>query len=234
MSYCVNCGVELDASAKSCPLCNTPVVNPNQLNQYSMDTPFPEEKGAIEVVKRKDLGILLTTIVIATAVTCGILNAFVFPGSLWSLAVIGPFVILWVVMVPVVIYTKIPIYVTILFDGLATVLYLFMLARMLDRFGWFYGLGIPIAALTTLAVEVYIFCMRKLPKSILTGALYLFSVIGLYCVGIELLIDKYLQSSKLLTWSAVVLTICVVIDIAIITMLSRRRLRNAVRRRLHF
>lgn len=234
MSYCVNCGVELDASARVCPLCNTPVVNPSQLNQFSEETPFPQEKGAIEVVKRKDLGILLTTTVVATAVTCGILNAFVFPGSLWSLAVIGPFVILWVVMIPVVISTKIPIYVTILFDGLATVLYLYMLARMINSFGWFYGLGIPIAALATLAVEIYVFCIRKLPKSILTGALYLFSVIGLFCVGLEHVIDRYLLNGKLLTWSAVVLTICVVIDIAIITMLSRRRLRDAVRRRLHF
>ena len=30
MSYCVNCGVELDATASFCPLCHTPVVNPNQ------------------------------------------------------------------------------------------------------------------------------------------------------------------------------------------------------------
>ena len=28
MSYCVNCGVELDVSAHACPLCGTPVVNP--------------------------------------------------------------------------------------------------------------------------------------------------------------------------------------------------------------
>ena len=28
MSYCVNCGVELDASATKCPLCDTPVYNP--------------------------------------------------------------------------------------------------------------------------------------------------------------------------------------------------------------
>jgi len=37
-----------------------------------------------------------------------------------------------------------------------------------------------------------------------------------------------------LRWSAVVLVICVVVDIALITMLPLRRLRNEVRRRLHF
>ena len=30
MSYCVNCGVELDPSAGICPLCHTPVCNPVQ------------------------------------------------------------------------------------------------------------------------------------------------------------------------------------------------------------
>ena len=28
MSYCVNCGVELDPSAKTCPLCGTPAWHP--------------------------------------------------------------------------------------------------------------------------------------------------------------------------------------------------------------
>lgn len=54
----------------------------------------------MEVVKRKDLGVLLTVIVLATAATCGLLNAFVFQGNLWSLAVIGVFLVLWVIMIP--------------------------------------------------------------------------------------------------------------------------------------
>ena len=31
MSYCVNCGVKLKQSEKFCPLCNTKVINPNNL-----------------------------------------------------------------------------------------------------------------------------------------------------------------------------------------------------------
>ena len=30
MSYCVNCGVELNPAASCCPLCGTPVLNPRQ------------------------------------------------------------------------------------------------------------------------------------------------------------------------------------------------------------
>ena len=55
MSYCVNCGVELDRSAKACPLCNTPVINPNELQRKEQKTPFPQEKGQVETVNKKDM-----------------------------------------------------------------------------------------------------------------------------------------------------------------------------------
>ena len=68
----------------------------------------------------------------------------------------------------------------------------------------------------------------------LTTALYFFFETGLLCVGIELLIRHYLGAPLRLVWSAVVLTVCGVIVMVLLTTLSRRRLRDAVRRRLHF
>ena len=119
MSYCVNCGVELCDSAKECPLCNTPVINPRKPGQGQGISPFPEEKGQVETVKRKDWGILLSTVVLATAITCGLLNLLVFNMTAWSLAVIGVCVIVWVIFIPAVIYTKQSVYVSVLFDGAA-------------------------------------------------------------------------------------------------------------------
>ena len=156
----------------------------------------------------------MTVIVLATAVTCGLLNAFVFRSSLWSLAVIGVVLVLWVIMITVVIYTR--------------------LTYLTGHNSWFYGLGLPIVLLVTAVVEAVTFCIRKLPMSFLTGALYLISGIAVLCVGLELLIDRFLRQEIALGWSAIVLTICVIVDITIATLLSRRRLRNAVRRRLHF
>lgn len=234
MSYCVNCGVELDQTAKHCPLCNTPVLNPRELVPKEGRTPFPKDKGSVEVVKRKDLGILITTLALATAITCGLLNLLVFSANLWSLAVIGVCVILWVILEPVVIYTKQPIYLSLLYDGLAVSAYLYMLTFMVERNDWFFGLGLPIVAFVTLIAEIMAVCIRKLPRSFLTISLYLITAIALVCVGLEILIDRYLSGNIALSWSAVVLTVCAIVDIAIITLLSRRRLRNAVRRRLHF
>ncbi|MBE5882895.1 MAG: hypothetical protein E7291_00480 [Lachnospiraceae bacterium] len=234
MSYCVNCGVELDASAKTCALCNTPVINPNELSQKGHKTPFPQEKGQVETVKRKDMGILMTTVVLTTALTCGLLNIFVFPGAMWSLAVIGVCAILWVIMIPAVIYTKQSVYVSLLYDGISVAVYLYMLAYMIGMDNWFWQLGLPIVVWITILAELLTFCIRKLPRSFLTVSLYIFTTIALLCVGLEILIDRYIGAGIHIGWSAVVLTICAIVDIAIITMLSRRRLRNAVRRRLHF
>ena len=104
MSYCVNCGVELDASAKECALCNTPVLNPKELEKMKRAPyPFPQEKEQVEVVKRRDWGRVLSAFVLATSITCGLLNWLVFWGNLWSLAVIGMCGIIWVIMIPTVI-----------------------------------------------------------------------------------------------------------------------------------
>ena len=65
-------------------------------------------------------------------------------------------------------------------------------------------------------------------------ALYIFVEIAALCVAVELLIRRFLSLPLLLTWSAVVLTACAIIAAALITILSRKRLRSAVRRRLHF
>lgn len=241
MSYCVNCGVELDASARECPLCNTPVWNPRELENREKgrlvmpaESPFPREKGQVETATKKDFGLLISMVVLATAATCGILNALVFRGTLWSLSVIGACAVLWVILIPVMIYTKQPIYVSLLYDGVAVALYLYILTFQVGSNEWFYGLGLPITALVTVIAVAVAVCICRLPRSFLTVFLYLFTGIGLLCLGLEMLIDWYLAGEIALSWSAVVLTVCAILDIALITMLSRRRLRNEVRRRLHF
>ncbi len=234
MSYCVNCGVELDQSSKECPLCNTPIVNPKDLLQGMGTTPYPKEKGTVETVKRKDLGIFVSVVLLSTAVTCGVLNVFLNPQTLWSLTVIGVCAIMWVMFIPAFIYTKQTIYVSLLLDGAVVAVYLYMIAYMVSSDHWFWGLGLPIVIMITIVAEIFSFCLRKLPKAFLTVSLYIFTAIGIVCVGLEILIDYYLTESISLLWSAVVLTVCIIIDIAIITLLSRKRLRNAVRRRLHF
>lgn len=234
MSYCVNCGVELDPSLASCPLCGTPVIHPGELKKATAHSPYPRRKGQVEAVRRKDLGILLSIVLSATAVGCALLNLFVFTGSLWSLTIIGICIILFVLMIPAFIYTRLPIYLSLLFDGAAVGTYLYMLTYLTASSEWFLGLAVPILLLVTILVEIFTLLIRTLPTSTIATALYFFAEIGILCAGMELLIDRYLEHPLSLSWSAVVFVVCCIIITALITLLSVRRLREAVRRRLHF
>lgn len=234
MSYCVNCGVELEASLKQCPLCNTQVVNPNEVKDAQVLSPFPKDKEKVEAVMRKDVGILISIILFSTAITCGCLNYLVFNSNKWSLVVIGACVLLWVILIPIAIYEKLHIHLSILFDGVTVAGYMYLFTWLTQTGDWFTGLAIPLILFITLLVEIYVFCARKLPRSILTEALYAITALGILCVGIELLVDWYLYEKIIFRWSAITATVCIIIDIAIITLLSMRRFRNAIRKRFHF
>lgn len=235
MSYCVNCGVELEPSLKKCPLCNTPVINPNELQKIGeAASPYPVKAGQVDMVKRKDLALLTCVVLIATSLCCLLLNLFVFSGSPWSLFIIGACLLLFVLVLPVVIYTKLPIYLSLALDGAAIAFYLYMITFNTKSDSWFIYLALPIVTLVTILVEVFALLLHMFPVAFLTTALYFFVETALLCVGLELLIEHYLNAPLKLVWSAIVLTICAVITASLLTILSRRRLREAVRRRLHF
>ncbi len=254
MAYCVHCGVELGDSLGACPLCNTPVLHlvPGEksgewvVEQRGLDieirqgeirpvrSPFPAEKTPIEEVRRKDLAILWTALMGSTALVFGLLNLWVFSANLWSLAVVGLCLLLWVALLPVWMRGRWSVYVYLALDGAALLFYLYLLGLLSGSLAWVWGLGWPIVLLNLGLGLALAFCVRRFPLSFLTMSLYVVTAVGIYCAGLELLVDRFLGHRLALGWSAITLTVLAVADVAIITVLSRRRLRGEVRRRLHF
>lgn len=234
MSYCVNCGVELDPSLRKCPLCHTPVINPSLLSSYETISPYPTEKGQIEPVHKKDFAILITIMLVTISITCGLLNFLVFRHNLWSLLVIGFCLLLWVLLVPSLFIQKLSAYIKIFIDGATTVLYLYMISYLTKSHHWVTDVGLPIVLLITILAESFWFVRHHLKVSILTTSLYIFLDIAILCAGIELIARIYMHAPILLSWSAVVMTVCIIFMIAIITLLLKPSLRDALRRRMHF
>lgn len=235
MSYCVNCGVELDNSLDQCPMCQTKVYNPNALViPGEGKSPYPENKGTVERVKRTDVAILITSVLGSIVVTCGLLNTFIFTQNGWSLVVIGSCLVLWVTLIPFMFSAKQSPYLYVLYDGVAMLLYLVMIGQLTAEKSWLYGIAIPISIAVTMVVELVVFCIRQFKKSFLANALFVFTGIGVVNVVIEIIVDLYFTDQIKFGWSAIVATVCVIIDIFLITVLSSRRLRNALSRRFHF
>ncbi len=234
MSYCVNCGVKLDEALNKCPLCNTPIINPNELKKATAVSPFAMKKGETEKVKAKDVIILTTVFLATTAVCCLLLNLLVFNKTLWSIPIIGLCAFIWIVCIPPIVFPKMPLYISMLIAGMAMAGYLYMLSFMTSNKAWLTHLALPITAIATVLIMTFTLLIKQVSSSILATALYFYIMVPILCIGIELLVWQYYSQPPHITWSAIVLVPCLIVDIILITILSRKRLREAVRRRLHF
>lgn len=234
MSYCVHCGVELDPSLRKCPLCDTPVLDPNNIPWFEATSPYPAKKGKAEPVRKKDAAIFVSVLLLTISITCGILNWLVFSRTLWSLLVIGFCLVLWVICIPFIFYRKLPPYSAVLLDGLSVSFYLYLISRLTGSADWLFYLGFPIVAMFTVLSELFMLFILKVNRSFFAVTVYILTLISLSCIGIELLCRDYLGDPLRITWSAIVLTVCIVFIIAIVTILLLPRVREEARRRLHF
>lgn len=237
MSYCVQCGVKLEQSLKSCPLCNTPVINPNEL--YSTDIsnvigPFSTIKGEVEPMKKHDIGLWLTLVFGSTSIACAILNLFVFNHNYWSIPVIGACIILWIFFCPRMFLPKIPIYLNLLVTAISVIFYEFAITFMTKSDRWFFEISLPTTLVIMVLVTLSGFFYKVVSSSLIASALYLFVDVGFLSVALECYIDKFMGVEVHLFWSAIVFSVCAVISVALSAILSIRRLRITVQKRLHF
>lgn len=232
MSYCVNCGVELDKTCAVCPLCNTKVCNPNEEVDRVSPPPFPVRRGYTEPVQRGDITMLLSVVLAVTAAVCGLLNFFVFSGNAWSLYVIGGCVLLWIFCLPV-FFVKVNAYVSILLDGIGIALYFGIIAWRHPGNGWYAVLALPLTGFATAMILLFLAGIRRMRLSVLSSSVLILGEVAVFTVAVELLICRFRQISPGITWSAIVLTCCAIIDAALLTVIRRSRLREEVRRRMH-
>lgn len=237
MSYCVQCGVKLEQSLKSCPLCHTPVINPNELNSTDISDvigPFSTIKGEVEPMKKHDIGLWLTLVFGSTALACAILNLFVFNHNYWSIPVIGACIILWIFFCPRMFLPKIPLYLNLLITAVSVIFYEFAITFMTKSDRWFFEISLPTTLVIMVLVTISGFFYKVVSSSLIASALYLFVDVGFLSVALECYIDKFLGAEVHLFWSAIVFSVCAVISVALSAILSIKRLRETVRKRLHF
>ena len=98
MSYCVNCGVELDESAKKCALCSTAVINPNiKQEDKQVPHPFSSEILVPESVKTRFVASVISVIILIPNIVCFFSNFAFFNETFWSLYVMSTSFLLWLV-----------------------------------------------------------------------------------------------------------------------------------------
>ena len=225
MSYCVNCGVELNPSACTCPLCGTPAWHPDP----SAPSYFPTRHAAVQPASKREAAILLTSMLVSVALCCGLLNLFLPTERPWSLYVIGAAVMLWVWFVLPMVFRKLPVVIRLTLDVAIVGVYIWLISIDLNGGAWFRGLVVPI--LIWACVLVFLLCLLSRNRSILTKISLCVGAVALLVIGIEYAIEYYLFGAAHLTWSLVVATICIALIIPLRVIRHVPALREEVRRR---
>lgn len=231
MSYCVNCGVELDQTASFCPLCHTPVVNPNQPVDTASPTPFPTQRAEVPMASKKEAALLMSVMLLSVAVCCGLLNLLLKPHIPWSLYVIGAALMLWIWLVLPLWARRLPLAARLVLDGVAVGIYLLLIAINLDGMDWFKGLGLPIVLLATAVLLFLGLTLRQ--RSILSSITLIIGSVGIFLFGVEFLVDFWLDHFWSPSWSLVVLTVCVALIIPLVVVRHNPALREETRKRFH-
>lgn len=233
MSYCVNCGVELDATARFCPLCRVPVNNPAKGVDLEGSTPFPTERLEVPPASKRMLALLLSAMLASVSVCCGLLNLFLRSNHVWSLYVAGAAAMVWVWFVPPLLRRGRPFRFQLELNVAAIAAYVLCIAVDLDGLDWYKRLALPILVLLGLAVLFLDGMILRRRRSLLSSLALLLGTAGVFMVGVELFGDLFFWGKWSPGWSLVVLTICLSLLIPLIVVRRVPALREEARRRFH-
>ena len=173
MSYCVNCGVELDESAKKCVLCDTPVINPSKPENEKEKTvaPFSGEVHLPKTVKARFLAMLISLIMLVPNMACFLVNLLILPGNFWSAHILSTSALLWVILVLPLFKKSHKTYFMWSFDTIAVGAYAFLLMNAFGALEWYTTCALPIIALLSAMVLFYIIWVRRKKRSGILKAL---------------------------------------------------------------
>ena len=233
MSYCVNCGVELDGTAEFCPLCQTPVCNPGRPVEWDSPTPFPTEPGEVLPASMKEAAALISAMLISVALCCGLLNLFFRTGHIWSLYVIGAAAMLWVFLVPPLLWRRLPLPAVTLLDAAAIGLYILLIAWELDGLEWCVHLALPVTGLLALILLGQVLLFHKRRLSILSTISVVIASVAVFIMGLELVGDLYFHGAWGPSWSLVVLIVAGALEIPVTVVRRVPGLRREAQRRFH-
>jgi peptidoglycan/LPS O-acetylase OafA/YrhL len=234
MSYCVNCGVELDESLKQCPLCQVEIVNPAK--PYDKNAPRPYSHRIDHITRRVDRHF---TAIIATVVLLFIIGVCMLADEMyseridWSIYVSVSLALCWVLLIFPMAFDRIHPIFYILADVVALTSFLYAIELMTGPGSWFDKVALPIIYLLGVISAL---CATLIRAKILKGlhrSAWVAGSAAISVLGVEALLDNFMDGRIVLDWSWFAAVPLITLAL-ILTLIERKtRLKDAIFRRLH-
>lgn len=219
MSYCVNCGVELDDSAKRCALCQTPVINPNKTQKAAEDSQsaFSQITHEPKELQKRFVALIVSLVMFIPNLVCFTVNAVIFPESFWSIYVMGTSLLAWTVLVLPFFLKKHRAYFMWAFDTAAVSLYVYLLYVMgKERDKWYNECALPIIIFVAALTLIYLIWVRHKKRGNILKALVICINIAFSCLAIGLILSVG-AGLKFATEIGIILFLCIMAVVAFLT-----------------
>ena len=234
MSYCVNCGVELESGQKHCPLCGVKVVNPAQKEPPQEEKTFPQQKDELQKKDRLFWLKFISIIFAALILTC-VLTNLLYDGHLsWSIYVIGGAFMLWVFSTSPLYFRSFDLKKMLAADMAAIFIGLSLIEYQAPGSGWVLFVALPLILYCILVWLLIIYLAKiKLITGLGISAVLLISI-ALMMPLLETLLDLYFKHSVVLFWSWFITAPCLTVSALLILLNRNKAFKEEMSRRLHF
>lgn len=238
MSYCINCGVELEEGINKCPLCGVTADSPhfNSLTDEALNDPDEKlysEYASLTQEQRRKLFWELSGIILISGIIISFVIDFIITQSItWSKYCITVCIALLVNTTLFSFWRNRILLVFIVSMVSSSILLILLDLYSSHEFGWGIKLGIPFVLLFYIVMLVFTVLIKvsKRPGFNILG--YFFLAIGLAAIFSEGIISIYLKDTLTLRWSIVVFA-CM-IPISAILSFIHYRLRKGINLRRFF
>jgi len=203
MSYCVECGVKLEAVRQSCPLCETPVLNPNKKEEKNVSPLFPPmpqlSEGARRAQKNTVLAILALLLLLPASILI-ISNVAVSRAVTWARYPLLGIGLTYVFLFPPFLIPRHPLRVCIPLSGLAATLAQYLICLWTGGH-WFFSFGLPVTLVATALIGAATHIVRHSPWRLLTNVAVILAAMGLFTLFVEWAVNGAFFAGKPVLWA---------------------------------
>jgi hypothetical protein len=227
MSYCANCGVELDEDLISCPLCGFKIGNHDISEPKDKSEHYPSDIILLHKKEtRRHIWELSIIISFSALAVCTIVDFVIFKGLSWSLYADTSILVAWICLTFILLaFRK---YFIILPGLMLTILLmLFMFNLIHPPVNWFYGIGLPVTVSFFISVSIVILLWNVAHFKGFNILAMAFFVLSGFCIITEVFIDNYLFKKIDIHWSAIVAVS--ILPIALVLLFVHYRMQKGKR-----
>ena len=227
MSYCINCGVELDEDLTSCPLCGFTIGKEDIKGSKDQSEYYPSDIILLHKKEtRRQIWELSGIISFSGIAVCTIVDLVIHKGLSWSLYADSSILASWICLTLILLaFRKYFLIIPGLLITILTMLFLFDLFSPPVK--WFYGIGLPITIALFVSVSIVVLLWKVAHFRGFNILALAFFVLSGFCIISEVFIYKYLSNVVEIRWSAIVAVS--ILPIALVLLFVHYRMKKGKR-----